>query len=482
MKYFSFFLVCAALLSLSVLLFRQYAPPPAAQSLPLTTAALRDFQVTVRTVGTLYAVNSHSVASRIKGPGAKIIFLARDGYPVTKGDVLVRFDPARFEEAVTACTGQISDLTAGLEAAEQMLNWEKIEVGHKHETARYSLRVAELDLQRLVKGDGPMTLAQYGDERNKAELELKRYKEYAADLEKLAKEGYENPAELNRIRDKIAAAQEEFAGARRRFISYRDFILPSLTETATAKVENAKLSLQQTGKAGVHTIARAKAAVDQVQAKLHAARTALRQAETELEKTTLYAPSDGLVIHHEAFRNGEMRTAQEGDTVIIHQPILSLPDLSSLIVKSKVREIDLHKIAVGQPALITLDAYPALSLPGELSFIGALAQKQQGQQSGEKYFQVHFSLTTTDERLRPGMSARVELETARLNQVLSLPVEAVFQDSTGPFCYVRTKAAVQRRSLHRSLHTGHSNEHFIEITQGLAAGEQVFLVRPDGSY
>ncbi|MCI5158501.1 MAG: hypothetical protein D3906_08690, partial [Candidatus Electrothrix sp. AUS1_2] len=81
-------------------------------------------------------------------------------------------------------------------------------------------------------------------------------------------EGYENPAELGRIRDKIAAAQEELAGARRRFTSYRDFVLPSLTETAAAKVENAKLSQQQAGKAGVHTIARAKAAVDQVRAKL----------------------------------------------------------------------------------------------------------------------------------------------------------------------------------------------------------------------
>ena len=477
MKYFLFSL-CAALLS--VLLFRQYAPPPSVQFLPLTTATLRDFQVTVRTVGTLHAVNSHLVASRIKGPGAKIIFLTQDGYPVNKGDILVRFDPARFEEAVTDCTARIDDLTAGVEAAGQLLSWEKIEMGHKNETARYSLRVAKLDLQRLVKGDGPMTLAQYRDEQDKAELELNRYQEYAADLEKLAKEGYENPAELNRIRDKIAVAHEEFASAKRRYIAYRDFILPSLTETAAAKVENAKLSLQQMGKAGVHKIARAKAAVDQVQAKLQAARTALDQAKAELEKTTLYAPSDGLVIHHEAFRNGEMRTAQEGDTVIIHQPILSLPDLSTLIVKSKVREIDLHKIAVGQPALITVDAYPALSLEGKLAFIGALAKKQQGRQSREKYFQVHFSLKTTDKRLRPGMSARVELQTAVLNQVLSLPIEAVFQDSNGPFpfCFIRIETEVRRRRLQ----TGHSNEHFIEITGGLAAGEQVFMVRPDGSY
>ncbi|MCI5217846.1 MAG: hypothetical protein D3914_01300 [Candidatus Electrothrix sp. LOE2] len=125
-----------------------------------------------------------------------------------------------------------------------------------------------------------------------------------------------------------------------------------------------------------------------------------------------------------------------------------------------------------------MDVYPALSLQGELAFIGALAKKQQGQQSGEKYFQVHFSLKTADKRLRPGMSARVELQTAVLDQALSLPVEAVFQDSTGPFCFIRIENEVQRRRLH----TGHSNEYFIEITEGLATGEQVLMVRPDGSY
>jgi len=78
------------------------------------------------------------------------------------------------------------------------------------------------------------------------------------------------------------------------------------------------------------------------------------------------------------------------------------------------------------------------------------------------------------------MSARVELQTAVLNQVLSLPIEAVFQDSNGPFpfCFIRIETEVRRRRLQ----TGHSNEHFIEITGGLAAGEQVFMVRPDGSY
>ena len=76
------------------------------------------------------------------------------------------------------------------------------------------------------------------------------------------------------------------------------------------------------------------------------------------------------------------------------------------------------------------------------------------------------------------MSARVELQTAQVSQALSLPIEAVFQDNAGPFCSVQVGTEVQRRSLQ----TGHSNEHFIEITGGLAVGEQVLLVRPDGSY
>ena len=57
-----------------------------------------------------------------------------------------------------------------------------------------------------------------------------------------------------------------------------------------------------------------------------------------------------------------------------------------MIVKTKVREIDLHKIAIGKEALIEVDAYPELQLKGFVSSIGILAVSDGGRSSDEKFF------------------------------------------------------------------------------------------------
>lgn len=474
MKRLFLFIAALTLLMLSIPSFFQRNEVDSVDNIPLTSIKHRDFQITVETLGTLHAINSHMVSSQIKGQGAKIIFLAPDGYPVIKGDILVRFDPTTFEESIAEHSAQIEDLTAGVEAAKELLEWEKTEVGQQITTAGYNLKIARLDQERLVQGEGPMTLAQYREERDKAQLELKRYQDYAKDLEKLAKDGYNNPAELRRVRDNITVYKEKFSGHSRRYTSYQEFVLPSMIESAKAKVQNAELSLQQTKQAGVHKIARAKATLQQVSAKLKKAKSTLIRAESELDKTVVRAPFDGLLIHYETFRNGEKRAPREGDTVIINQPILYLPDITNLIVKSKIREIDLHKITVGQSVTITVEAYPNTRYQGKVSFIGALAEKRSGGDTGEKYFQIQCSLDTTDDSLRPGMTTRVEIQTADLHHVLALPVEAVFQDSAGPFCYLHAdnKITMQR------LQTGHSNEDFVEIINGLEAGMQVSMVMP----
>ncbi len=474
MKRLIFSVAILTLLIFSLPLFSEEKEGDATETIPLTSPRHRDFQITVETLGTLHAVNSHIISSQIKGQGAKIIFLAPDGYPVKKGDILIRFDPTVFEESIAEHTAQIDDLSAGVEAARELLEWEKTEVGQQIATAKYNLKVARLEEQRLIQGEGPMTLAQYREERDKSQLELKRYQDYVKDLEKLAKEGYNNPAELSRVRDNITAVKEKAASHARRYTSYEDFVLPSMIESAKAKVQNAELILQQSKKAGVHKVARAHATLQQVIAKVKKAKSTLVQGESELDKTIIRAPYDGLLIHYEAFRNGEKRTPREGDTVIINQPILYLPDISNLIVKSKIREIDLHKITIGQSVTITIEAYPNTRYEGKVSFIGALAEKSNGGNTGEKYFQIQCSLDSTDDRLRPGMTTRLEIQTADLHDVLALPIEAVFQDSEGAFCYLHTNNQISRQRLQ----TGHSNEKYVEILSGLKAGMHVSMVRP----
>lgn len=443
----------------------------------LATVSRGNLSVSVHTVGLLDAAKSHMVSSDIRGNSGKIIFLVKDGSWVEEGDVLVRLDPSPFEKEVHRFQGKVDSLKAAVEASEQLVAWEKNQVSQNIAAREYDLKVAELDLKRLVKGEGPLQLAQYLEEMGKAKAEYERYTSFHKEIEKLGEEGFENPAELVRARENAEIYGEKYDAAKRRFVSYRDYVLPSLAETAKAKVENSRLVLAQSKKAAVYKTANAVADLKQAQAHLATVESSLALAEAELKNTELRAPFSGITILYEAFRDGQKRKPREGDTVLMHQPILYLPDITKLIVRTRVREVDLHKVEVGQQASVLIDAYPELHFQANVQFIGALAAGEKSGGGGGKYFQVILALNGKDMRLRPGMTTRVLIQAESGENILLLPVQAVFHDDSGQsFCYCPSSLSNKMEKV--VVTTGRENEMQVEILSGVKEGDRVSIVPP----
>ena len=232
----------------------------------------------------------------------------------------------------------------------------------------------------------------------------------------------------------------------------------------------------QIGQGGKYKVAKVAATLIQIKGKLRSAEVSLQQARKELEKTVIYAPFGGIVIHYETFREGRKRKPREGDSVIMNQPILYLPDISRMIVKTKVREVDLHKIELGQKGIVQVDAYPDTDLKGTLIFIGALAAKNDSVVGQEKYFQVVFEVDENDNRLRPGMTARISIIADKVSQVLVVPVQAIFDEDGSSVAYVWKKYNGFET---REVAVGRQNEDFAEILGGLSKGEKVSMIRPE---
>ena len=460
-----------------VLIPQQNALSEAGGDLLTSTVRRGNLAISIHTVGVIDAAKSHMVSSDIRGNKGKIISLINDGSWVEENDVLVRLDPSPFEEEVHRFQGKVDSLVAAVEAAEQLLAWEKNQVSQNIAAREYDLKVASLDLERLVKGDGPLQLAQYQEEMGKAKAESERHASFYKEIKKLDKEGFNNPAELVRAKENAATYGEKLDAAKRRFESYRDYVLPSMEESAKAKVENSELVLSQSKKASVFKVATASAELNQARAHLQTVESSLNLARTELAHTVIRAPFSGIAILYMAFRDGQKRKPREGDTVLMNQAILYLPDITQLIVRTKVREVDLHKVNVGQEASVRIDAYPSLRFKAKVQFIGALASGSGPGSSGGKYFQVMLALEGQDLRLRPGMTARVLIKADKVEDVLLLPVQAVFQDSDGkPFSYLLSSFSSSLEKV--SINTGRENEMQIEILSGLQEGDRVSLVAP----
>ena len=434
-----------------------------------------DLGINVKTVGVLDAARTHMVSSAVRGDKGKIIFLVEDGSIVAKDDVLVRLDPTPFETEIHRLGGEVRSLEAAVESAKQMLKWEENQSERQIQTAEYDLKVAQLELRRMLEGEGPLQLAQYKSELDKIKEEYARHQAYISDLTNLQAQGFSNPTELSLARKKVEELGQQHQTARQRYVSYKEHVLPTLVETARTSVDKAGIEIQQVKKGSTFKVARTASVLAEVEGKLETAQAALKEALAELKKTIIRAPFGGIAILYETFRDGQKRKPRVGDLVWQNQPLLYLPDISTMIVKTQVREVDLHKVAIGQACSVRVDAYPETLLFGKVTSIGMLATERFENGIGEKYFQLTLTLTEKNSRLRPGMTSRITVASENATDILFVPVHAVFDHGPETFCYLVENNGIYRK---KEVVTGRQNEDLVEVVSGLQEGDRVSVLKP----
>ncbi|MEJ5312957.1 MAG: efflux RND transporter periplasmic adaptor subunit [Anaerolinea sp.] len=143
-----------------------------------------------------------------------------------------------------------------------------------------------------------------------------------------------------------------------------------------------------------------------------AAEARVAAIEATLELISLKAPFDGTVT--------EVRS-MVGDSVNPGTISFRIDDLSRLLVDVQITEVDINRIQVGQNATLTFDAIPGKEYHGRVTEVGRVGTNVQGVVN----FSVTLELTDPDEAVRPGMTAAVNIETDRVENVLLVPNRAV---------------------------------------------------------
>ncbi|MBN2143036.1 MAG: efflux RND transporter periplasmic adaptor subunit, partial [Candidatus Aureabacteria bacterium] len=335
--------------------------------------------------------------------------------------------------------------------------------------SKYNVKVAYLEWKRLVEGEGPLELEKLKSAMRKAKQEYEEKSGYVDDIAKLDKQGLVNAVEINQTKNNVEESRQLYLSSRLQLESYQKHVLPTLIEKARAGLRKNRIELEQTRKSSGFKIGEAAANLKQAEEDLRNVQIQLEQARQELEKTEIKSPVSGLVVLYEDYRGGSKRPPRIGDTVWQNQPILFLPDLSAMKVKTRVHESELHLIAKGEKAIICVDAYPDLLLEGEVDSIGILAEHNPHWSAGDKYFQVMLHLVKTDSRLRPGMTTQAQIVAASAKNILTVPVQTIYSANGNKYCHVKDG----RHWVRREILTGLQNEDFVEIVSGLKEGDSV---------
>lgn len=459
-----------------ILLLRAILQPSAAvPETRIIKVAKGKLDTSVSMIGELDAARTHIVSSTLKGDKGKIIYLSAEGTAVKKGDVLVRLDPSPFETQVHRLSGELRSLDAAREASRQMLEWDKNQTQREIQATEFDLKVAKLELRRLVEGDGPLQLAQYKNDLEQAQAEYERHQAYIEDLDQLTEQGVDSSGEILLAKRNAAKLNEIYENARQRYESYKDHVLPTAIAAARLRVEKAVVEIDQVKKGSGYKVGRSAASLAEIEGKRETAQASLKQALAELDKTTILAPFDGIAIHYEMFRDGSKRKPRVGDLVWQNQPLLYLPEIETMIVKTRIREVDLHKITLGQLCTVCVDAFPHQRHQGRVTQVGILATERFESGAGEKFFQLTITLDGENRDLRPGMTARVNVNGAKAQDVVYVPIHTIFREGAETFCYLQQDGG---RFLKNSIKTGRHNEDHVEIVQGLHVGDLVSTFQP----
>ena len=193
----------------------------------------------------------------------------------------------------------------------------------------------------------------------------------------------------------------------------------------------------------------------------------------------MYAPRPGLVVYSMTGDIENQKKIAVGMTPFEGQELMYLPDISSMMVDTEISEVDLARVTIGLPVELRLDAYPDAVFKGEVIYIADLAKRKlsriTGKATAAKVFDVTIKVVEQDKRLKPGLTATLDILVDQFDASLSIPLEAVFvDDQDQTIAYVKNGGRIEVRRIALA----ESNDRVAVVKDGLQEGEIVLLGRP----
>lgn len=264
-------------------------------------------------------------------------------------------------------------------------------------------------------------------------------------------------------------------------------------EEAQLRAKQAELALKQ-----AHKQFEALAIVDSVELRKQELRVAdeerdLERSEKDLASLSVLAENPGLVVYEKIWKGSRPEKIRVGDEPWGGATLVTLPDLSTMQVKTWVNEVDVDKTEVGQRVNIRLDALPGPVFHGKITSVASLGREKEGDKN-VKVFDIQVEIEERDERLKPGMTATSEVVIKTLPEQpepvegeitepeegavaalpLYIPIDAVFEKGGRTLVY-RVEGGKQEE---QEVVLGDRNDNYVVVLEGLGSNDRVTLRDP----
>ena len=447
------------------------ARKPVTQANCFYTVKRGDFLVSLVEGGTLRAVQEVIIRNELEG-GTTIVSVVPEGTTVKQGDLLVELDSSGLKEKIANQEVSVQNAEGSYSKAKEDLEIQKLTMDASVKDAGLKVEFAISDLEKYKEGDWPQQKRAIEARITIAQEELQRAQDRLNWTKLLETKGYATKDELKadtltvkRSDITISQADEELRLATK-------YTYPKSVRLMEAGVDTAKLALLQAKQKASSTIKSYEADVNAKLNSYELQRDRLAEMKKQLELTKIYAPQEGLVVYATGTSLASSVLIEQGASIRQKQDLIKLPDVTQMMVEIRVHESHVRQVKPNLGAYVTIDSLPDKQFTGVVKKVAVLPD------TSSRYYNPNMKVYITEvwinetlSDIKPGVSGRAEIIVTNLQQVLTIPIQAVTTVKGQQVCYVQrgekeTPVAVE---------VGLFNDRMIEIRKGLNEGDRVLL-------
>ena len=393
-------------------------------------------------------------------------------------DVVCELDSADYREKAKQQQIELTQAIASLLQATENVEIQRAQNESDIAAAKLAITLAGLALSEYEEGDFLQQQNELNGKIQLAQVELITAEEFYQFTKRISKKGYRTQNEVEAARFSVTKAEIALKDAKQKLNVLVKYTSKGELAKRGADAKETKLELKR-----VHR--KANAALSQYQSD-YTARKLTAEVEQDkydrlvqqIEVCTLRAPQEGQVVYAKPnSRSREVFTIEEGASVRERQAIIKLPDMTQMKVEAGIHESRISMVRAGQAVLIRVEAYPNEVFRGVVDTISSVPTPGRWPNMDLKEYPTSIRLTPDPDnpenvsRLKPGLTAQIEILVQQRADVLQVPVQSVISVGKRRVAFVLGEKGPERRNLK----IGDSSDTAVEILKGVKEGEQVVM-------
>jgi len=472
-------LVLVVLVGSAIFLWRHLGSRETSKgTMPLFEVVQGPLTISVMEAGTIQPREQVILKSEVEG-STTILYLIPEGTLVEKGELLVQLDKSQLEDARVDQEIRVQNGEAAFLGSREGLEVVKNQTQSNIDQAELNFRFAKQDLLKYQEGEYLNKIKELEAQITLAEEELRRNEERLKWSRILFQEKYLSESELKADELSANKAQLDLELSRSNQALYLNYTHKRTLDELESDVKQTEMALERVQRNAKADLVQAEVELRAKEAEYNRQKDKLSKIIEQIEKTEIFAPTDGLVIYATSAKMSspwrQSEPLSEGQTVREREELIYLPTANTFKADIKIHESQLDKVKVGLPVRVTVDALPGEAFRGVVVNMAPLPDSQSMFMNPDlKVYNTEIHIERGRELLRTGMTCKAEVIIEEYENAIYVPVQSVLRVGGEPTVYFPG----ERWPIPRPVKIGLNNNRMVRILDGLRPGEKVLLAPP----